>query len=105
MYKAQNVKILYIGRKIFSLTHKAQNIIMVESKEREVWSMERKTTEATRRAIYKYDDKFISNVCSLQDQDRDKGNSFGGNYSYKFDGYSINSGMGNNKGRGRVRRR
>lgn len=28
-----------------------------------------------------------------------------GNYSYKFDGYSINSGMGNNKGRGRVRRR
>lgn len=54
---------------------------------------------------YKYDDKFISNVCSLQDQDRDKGNSFGGNYIYKFDGYSINSGMGNNKGRGRVRRR
>ena len=58
MYKAQNIKILYIGRKIFSLTHKAQNIIMVESKEREVWSMERKTTEATRRAIYKYDDMF-----------------------------------------------
>ena len=53
----------------------------------------------------KYDDEFISNVCSLQDQDRDKGNSFGGNYIYKFDGYSINSGMGNNKGRGRVRRR
>lgn len=53
----------------------------------------------------KYDDEFISNVCSLQDQDRDKGNFFGGNYSYKFDGYSINSGMGNNKGRGRVRRR
>ena len=54
---------------------------------------------------YKYDDKFISNVCSLQDQDRDKENSFEEDYSYKFDGYSINSGMGNNKGRGRVRRR
>ena len=53
----------------------------------------------------KYDDKFISNVCSLQDQDRDKGNSFEEDYSYKFDGYSINSGMRNNKGRGRVRRR
>ena len=53
----------------------------------------------------KYDDEFISNVCSLQDQDRDKENSFEEDYSYKFDGYSINSGMGNNKGRGRVRRR
>lgn len=53
----------------------------------------------------KYDDKFISNVCSLQDHDRDKENSFEEDYSYKFDGYSINSGMRNNKGRGRVRRR
>ena len=51
----------------------------------------------------KYDDEFISNVCSLQNQDRDKGNSFGGNYSYKFDGYSINSGMRNSNDR--VRRR
>lgn len=58
MYKAQNIKIIYIGRKIFSLTYKAQNIIIVENKEREVWRMERKTTEAKRRAIYKYDDKF-----------------------------------------------
>ena len=58
MYKAQNIKILYIGRKIFLLTYKAQNIIIVANKEREVWSMERKTTEATRRAIYRYDDKF-----------------------------------------------
>ena len=57
MYKAQNIKILYIERKIFLLTYKAQNIIIVENKEREVWSRERKTTEATRRAIYKYDDK------------------------------------------------
>lgn len=53
----------------------------------------------------KYDDKFISNVCSLQDQDRDKENSFEEDYSHKFDGYSINSGMRNSKGRGRVRRR
>ena len=58
MYKAQNAKIIYMGKKMFSLTHKAQNIIMVENKERGVRSMERKTTEATRRAIYKYDDKF-----------------------------------------------
>lgn len=53
----------------------------------------------------KYDDKFISNVCSLQEHDRDKENSFEEDYSYKFDGYSINSGMRNNKGRGRVRRK
>ena len=58
MYKAQNRMKHYIMKENFSLTYKAQNIIMVESKEREVWSMERKTTEATRRAIYKYDDKF-----------------------------------------------
>ena len=43
---------------MFYLTNKAQHIIMVENKERGVRSMERKTTEATRRAIYKYDDKF-----------------------------------------------
>jgi len=53
----------------------------------------------------KYDDEFISNVCSLQNQDRDKGNSFEKDYSYNFDGYSINSGMRNSNGRGRVRRR
>lgn len=65
MYKAQNLKIFYIGRKIFLLTHKAQNIIMIANKEREVRSMERKTTEATRRAIYKYDDKFERINCRL----------------------------------------
>ena len=53
----------------------------------------------------KYDDEFISNVCSLQDQDRDKENSFEEDYGYKFDGYSINSGMRNSNGRGRFRRR
>ena len=31
---------------------------MVTNTEREVRGMERKTTEATRRAIYRYDDKF-----------------------------------------------
>lgn len=40
------------------MTYKAQNTIIVVNKEREGQSMERKTTEATRRAIYKYDDKF-----------------------------------------------
>ena len=48
----------YIMKENFSLTYKAQNIIMIANREREVRSMERKTTEATRRAIYKYDDKF-----------------------------------------------
>lgn len=55
----------YIRKENFSLTYKAQNIIMVASKEREVWSMERKTTEATRRAIYKYEDKFERINCRL----------------------------------------
>ena len=42
MYKAQNIKILYIGRKIFLLTYKAQNIIIVANKEREENNMEKK---------------------------------------------------------------
>ena len=58
MYKAQNRMKHYIMKENFSLTYKAQNIIMIANREREVRSMERKTTEATRRAIYKYDDKF-----------------------------------------------
>lgn len=58
MYKAQNRTKHYIRKENFSLTYKAQNIIMIANKEREVRSMERKTTEATRRAIYRYDDKF-----------------------------------------------
>ena len=72
MYKAQNVKIIYIGRKIFPLTHKAQNIIMIANIEREVWSMERKTTEATRRAIYKYDDKFERVNCRFAKGTKDR---------------------------------
>ena len=58
MYKAQNRMKHYIMKENFSLTYKAQNIIMIANREREVRSMDRKTTEATRRAIYKYDDKF-----------------------------------------------
>ena len=72
MYKAQNIKILYIGRKIFLLTYKAQNIIIVANKEREVWSMEHKTTEATRRAIYKYEDKFERVNCRFVKGTKDR---------------------------------
>ena len=72
MYKAQNYIKHYIRKENFSLTHKAQNIIMVESKEREVWSMERKTTEATRRAIYKYDNKFERVNCRFAKGTKDR---------------------------------
>ena len=56
----------YIRKENFSLTYKAQNIIMIANREREVRSMERKTTEATRRAIYKYDDKFERVNCRFE---------------------------------------
>ena len=66
MYKAQNRMKHYIMKENFSLTYKAQNIIMIANREREVRSMERKTTEATRRAIYKYDDKFERVNCRFE---------------------------------------
>ena len=72
MYKAQNRMKHYIRKENFSLTYKAQNIIMIANIEREVWSMERKTTEATRRAIYKYDDKFERVNCRFAKGTKDR---------------------------------
>ena len=62
----------YIRKEKFSLTYKAQNIIMIANREREVRRMERKTTEATRRAIYKYDDKFERVNCRFAKGTKDR---------------------------------
>ena len=57
---------------MFYLTYKAQNIIMIANRGREVRSMERKTTEATRRAIYRYDDKFERVNCRFAKGTKDR---------------------------------
>lgn len=62
----------YIRKENFPLTYKAQNIIMIANREREVRSMERKTTEATRRAIYRYDDKFERVNCRFAKGTKDR---------------------------------
>jgi hypothetical protein len=62
----------YIRKENFPLTYKAQNIIMIANREREVQSMERKTTEATRRAIYRYDDKFERVNCRFAKGTKDR---------------------------------
>ena len=72
MYKAQNRMKHYIRKENFFLTYKAQNIIIVANKEREAWSMEHKTTEATRRAIYKYEDKFERVNCRFVKGTKDR---------------------------------
>lgn len=72
MYKAQKYKNPLYRKKNIFLTYKAQNTIMVANKEREVRNMEHKTTKATRRAIYKYDDKFERVNCRFAKGTRER---------------------------------
>lgn len=59
------------GKNTF-LDGKAQKDIIGVNKEREKQRMEHKTTEAKRRAIYRYDDKFERVNCRLKKETKER---------------------------------